>query len=108
MSKDNRSKLEGIVASRSEDYGDFELNMLSLTRVIEAMVTQHLQMKVNLPNSFGARVMSAAKTLRQCHKHKQDNIDDRINYDEIADSIDCGSLSKFTQLAEHFKTRKES
>lgn len=82
-------KLDAIVKERESDYGDFKTNMIAATRVLESMLSQADQrMRFSLPDSFAARFMAQMKMLRQCHKHKQDNIDDRKNYDMIADELD--------------------
>jgi hypothetical protein len=69
-----------IEEERGKKYGDFSLNMISATRIIEAMVSQSIQQKVKLPDNFAAMVMVNIKMIRECFSHDPDNGIDAYNY----------------------------
>lgn len=69
-----------VEIERGAEYGNFELNMVCLTRAIEAMASQALQQQVSFPDNFGALVCCEIKKLRECYKHKDDNGVDHHNY----------------------------
>jgi len=73
-----------VEKARAKKYGDFKINMLALTKVIEAMASQSLQQDVKLPDNFGALLMCEVKVLRECFMSDPDNGIDHFNYLRIA------------------------